>query len=147
MKSRRRISELDINVACRLLDAWSNKLSWERFLSQLSVELGYQYTRQAMRRHTRVTASYERAKNRLKESTERARTDAGRSKRSTLGNGDSALAVAYDKIEVLKNTIDRLEHENRDLLVRFVTWQYNAALRGLSEAELDRSIPRHSGRK
>lgn len=42
----KRLSDQDIEKAVRLLDAWTGKLTWERYLAVLATELGQTTPRQ-----------------------------------------------------------------------------------------------------
>ncbi|MFC4350903.1 hypothetical protein ACFOW6_05040 [Fodinicurvata halophila] len=142
MQQRRRITDADVETAVRLLDAWSNKLTWDRFLAVFETEVGYRYTKMAMHKYPRVTDAFERAKHRIREQTELALRNAGSNRKGPIPHGDVALARAYEKVEEQKQRIARLEQENRDLLEQFLRWQYNANAAGVSRERLDQPLPR-----
>ena len=53
----------------------------------------------------------------------------------------SSLAVAARRISRLAAENHELELQNKRLLERFRTWQYNASVRNMTEADLDRPLP------
>jgi hypothetical protein len=128
----RRLNDADIEKAVRLLDAWSDKLTWDRFLAVLATEVGHLYTKPGLRKHGRLVNAWEMAQARLRDSTKRS---------GARGNGDAAIAHACNRIASLEAENARIEQENRDLLERFVRWSYNATIHGLAPEQLDREIP------
>jgi hypothetical protein len=127
----KRLTDVDIEKAVRLLDGWTGKLTWERYLVVLQTEIGHLYTKPGIRKHARIVNAWEMAHKRL---TESMRSVGVRS------NGDAAIAHARQKILSLKAENERLKQENRDLLERYLRWSYNAASRGLSPDDLDREV-------
>lgn len=132
MSSAPRLTDERIDRAVRLLDAWTGKLTWDRYLAVLETEIGHRYSKVAMHKQPRIIAAWESANLRLKDAA------------SSVGArtyGDAAIAELHRKIEELKVANKRLEQENRDLLERFRMWAFNAAQRGCTEAELNRPLP------
>ncbi len=129
----RRLSDADIDKAVRLLDGWTGKLTWARFLAVLATEIGHLYTKPAMHKHARIIVAWDAARQRLAE----AKAEVG-----AESVGDAAIAEASRKIARLRAQVARLEQENRDLLERFVRWSHNAARAGLSPEQLDAELPR-----
>ncbi|WP_372398676.1 hypothetical protein ABMY26_18660 [Azospirillum sp. HJ39] len=127
-----RLTEADIEKAVRLLDGWTGKLTWARYLAVLATEVGHLYTKPAMHKQARIIGAWEAAQKRLAESREAVGADS---------LGDAAIAEANRKIARLRAEIARLEQENRDLLERFVRWSHNAARSGLSPERLDAELP------
>lgn len=126
-----RLTDADIEKAVRLLDGWSGKLTWNRYLAVLETEVGHLYTKPGMRKHARIVNAWDMAQKRLSEG---ARSVGARS------NGDAAIAHARQTIASLRAENERLKQENRDLLERFLYWSYNAAAHGLGPEILDRDI-------
>lgn len=123
----KRLTEADINTSLRLLDGWSGKLTWEKYLSVLAVELGHKYTKAAMLRHPRIKSAWNKAKDRLQS--------------SEGGHGTIGMKQATDRIRVLQNRVERLEQENNKLLEQFLRWAKNASEKGLNIDDLDRPLP------
>lgn len=123
-----KLTDKGIDSAVKLLDGWSGKLTWERYLAVLEVEIGHKYTKAAMLRHPRIADAWRQAKNRS-------------SSVSEGGYGNVALSQAKARIKRLEQQLDRLERENNQLLEQFLRWSYNAASRGLTIEVLDRPLP------
>ena len=127
----KRLTDSDIEKAVRLLDGWTDKLTWDRYIAVLETEIGHRYTKPGLRKHVRILNAWEMTRKRLAEGT---RAVGARS------NGDAAIAHARQTIMSLRAENDRIKQENRDLLERFIRWSYNAASRGLKPEDLDREI-------
>lgn len=127
----RHLTDADIETAVRLLDGWSGKLTWDRYLAILGTQIGHRYTKPGLRKHPRILNAWEMAAKRLKEGAKSA---------GARSNGDAAIAYANRRIETLRAENMRLTQENRDLLERFLRWSYNAAAHGLTPERLDRDI-------
>jgi hypothetical protein len=126
-----RLTDADIEKAVRLLDGWSGKLTWDRYLAVLKTEIGHLYTKPGMRKHARIVNAWDMAQQRLSK---------GALAVGARNYGDAAIAHAHHTIASLKAENQRLKQENRDLLERFLRWSYNAASRGLTEQTLDRDV-------
>lgn len=127
-----RLTDERIDKAVRLLDAWTGKLTWDRYLAVLETEIGHRYSKVAMHKQPRIIAAWEFAHRRLQEAVNSV---------GARGHGDAAIAELHRKIKELKSTNERLEQENRDLLERFRMWAFNAAQKGCAEADLNRPLP------
>ncbi|TGS85093.1 MAG: hypothetical protein E5V64_29245 [Mesorhizobium sp.] len=128
----KRLSDQDIEKAVRLLDAWTGKLTWERYLAVLATELGQTYTKAGLRKQPRILNAWEMTRKRLDDSVEAA---------GARSNGDAAIVHARETITRLRNENERLRQENQDLLERFLRWSYNAVTeRGMTPEQLDREI-------
>jgi predicted RNase H-like nuclease (RuvC/YqgF family) len=123
-----KLSDTGIDAAVKLLDGWAGKLTWERYLTVLELEIGHKYTKAAMLRHPRIADAWRHAKDRS-------------SNVSEGGYGNVALSQAKARIKRLESRVERLERENNQLLEQFLRWSYNAASRGLTPEILDRPLP------
>ncbi|WP_287786722.1 hypothetical protein [Acidiphilium sp.] len=127
----KRLSASDIEKAVRLLDGWTGKLTWERYLAVLSTEIGHLYTKPGLRKHARILNAWEMAQKRLYE---------GAKEVGARASGDAAIAHAHHTIAALRAENARLAQENHDLLERFLRWSHNAAINGLTPERLDQEI-------
>ncbi len=137
----RRLTDTDIALAVRLLDGWTGKLTWERYIALLTTELnGARYTKPGLRKQPRILNAWEMARKRLEGSLKTA---------GEPSNGDAAVAHLRQMVQRLRNENERLEQENHDLLERFQRWSHNAAMdKGMTPEQLDRDIvlpPRNDG--
>jgi hypothetical protein len=126
-----RLSASDIERAVRLLDGWTGKLTWDRYLAVLQIEIGHLYTKPGMRKHARVLNAWDMAQRRLAEGSREVGPRKG---------GDAAIAASHRRVATLRAENARLEQENRDLLERFLRWSYNAIAAGLTPERLDASL-------
>ncbi|MBU8546152.1 MULTISPECIES: hypothetical protein [Roseomonadaceae] len=129
----RRLTDGDIALAVRLLDGWTGKLTWERYLALLATELGGTlYTKAGLRKQPRILNAWQMARRRLEGSLESA---------GVPSNGDAAIAQLREMLRRLRNENARLEQENQDLLERFQRWAHNAAIdKGMTLDQLNRPI-------
>ena len=133
MATAPRLTKERIDIALKLLDSWTGKLTWLRFLAMLEVDLGHKYTKAALLRHSRFKDSWD--KRRWSENPER-------NEKNNFGN--YGLQIALEKIAKLEKTIERLENDNNLFNEKFVVWATNAANKGITIEELNRPIPTHS---
>lgn len=133
MATAPRLTKERIDIALKLLDGWTGKLTWPRFLAMLELDLGHKYTKAALLRHSRFKDSWD--KRRWSENPER-------DEKNNFGN--YGLQVALEKISKLEKTIERLENDNNLFNEKFVVWATNAANKGISMEELNRPIATNS---
>lgn len=125
----RHLRSSDVEKVVGLLDGWSEKLTWDSLCQACEASLGYAPTRQTLSAKDEVRLAFRAAKERLKNAAE------------TAPSMPPSLLAASQRIERLKAENTRLRMENDTLLEKFVRWQYNAAARGLSEADLENPLP------
>lgn len=126
-----RLSERDIETAVQILDSWTGKLTWERYIDELALSLRHKYTKPGLRKQARILTAWEMTKQRLRDAQEAAGMRPGET---------PDMTHARRRIEQLKAQIARLERENQDLLERFRRWSHNAVIRGVSEQQLDQDV-------
>lgn len=113
-----------------LLDGWKGTLTWDA-LSEASLRaIGMNPTRQTLSRIVRIQDAFAAAKARIR-----------------VGDGEvrkvpHSIKLAADRIARLENENARLSRENAALLEQFVVWQYNAYVKGMTQAELNRPLPK-----
>ena len=125
-----KLNDTGIEKAVRLLDGWAGKLTWDRYLAMLEVEIGHKYTKAAMLRRPRIKSAWDHAK-------EHAKDDNGVSVSRRAVETDKAL----ERVKLLEARVERLTRENNALLEQFVRWSHNAVRRGLTLDDLDRPLP------
>lgn len=125
-----KLNDSGIDKAVRLLDGWAGKLTWDRYLAMLEVEIGHKYTKAAMLRHPRIKAAWDHAK-------ELARDDAG----ANVFRSAIETEKALERVKLLESRVERLTRENNALLEQFVRWGHNAVRGGLTLDDLERSLP------
>ncbi|KPY39900.1 hypothetical protein [Pseudomonas syringae] len=125
-----KLNDSGIDKAVQLLDGWAGKLTWDRYLAMLEVEIGHKYTKAAMLRHPRIKAAWDHAK-------ELARDDVG----ANVSRSAIETEKALERVKLLEGRVERLTRENNALLEQFVRWGHNAVRGGLTLDDLDRSLP------
>lgn len=125
-----KLNDSGIDKAVRLLDGWAGKLTWDRYLAMLEVEIGHKYTKAAMLRHPRIKSAWDHAK-------EHAKDGNGVSVSRSAVETDKAL----ERVKLLQARVERLTRENNALLEQFVRWSHNAVRAGLTLDDLERSLP------
>lgn len=119
----------DIELLVGLIDGWNGKLTWDALCDEGESLIGRRPTRQTLNAHPRIKSAFSDKKTQQK-------TGFKPTKRP------ESLAIAEQRIHRLESENQRLRAENTRLLERFVRWQYNAQKRGLSQADLDSSLPK-----
>ncbi|MBX8548823.1 hypothetical protein K5D68_04305 [Pseudomonas cichorii] len=134
--AKRRARNLDDQAIERIvgvLDGWSGKLYWDLLIEAIEKRLGVRYTRQALDKHARIKSAYQATKTRLS----KVPGSEPLQKLSTVEVG--ALTERLKRLEA-ENA--RLKVENESLLEQFVTWAYNAYLKGMTKEYLSTPLPR-----
>ena len=122
----------DVTAVVSLLDGWSGKLSWSALCKACGPLIGNTPSRQTLAKFSRIAAAY------------KVRKNAGAQQSllsSSGGQGGEYRAVASQRLARLVRENERLKTELNALLEQFSIWQYNAYARGLSDQDLNRSLP------
>ncbi|GGP26761.1 hypothetical protein [Silvimonas amylolytica] len=133
--SKRRAKNLNdeiINLVTGLLDGWSGKITWDLLIDAIEVRLRTRYTRQALHAHARIKLAYQTTKDRLADSPKVA---------EPLKLSEAEVVAQTERLKRLEAENRRLQLENERLLEQFVTWVYNAHLKGLTKEFLGRPLP------
>lgn len=130
------LSDDDILWIVRMLDGWSEKLTWSELVDAVEKRTKIHYCRQALSRHARIQSAFEVRKKALK--NERPKHT------SKLPEELTSLEVAklVERLARASAENDRLRFENDQLLEQFVVWAYNAHTKNLSKELLNRPLPR-----
>lgn len=127
------LDETAIEIIVGILDGWSGKLTWDLLIESVEKRTRALYTRQALDRHARIKMAYQLTKERL--------SGTPRSERMRKLSAVEVQAM-LERYQRLQAENDRLKLENERLLEQFVTWAYNAHLRGLSSEYLSTPLMR-----
>lgn len=126
------LDDTAIEIIVGILDGWSGKLTWDLLIEAVEKRTRALYTRQALDRHARIKMAYQLTKERLSGMP-----------RSERGHKLSAFEVQamLERYRRLQAENERLKVENGRLLEQFVTWAYNAHLKGLTKDYLNSQLP------
>ncbi|CAI8724560.1 transposase [Pseudomonas donghuensis] len=128
----RNIDDYVIIQIVELLDGWNAKLSWDLLVDQIEKRVGTRYTRQALDKHARIKIAYQTTKRRLSKPS-------GSEYRQKFYSQE--LGATLERLERLSAENSRIKMENERLLEQFVTWAYNAHLKGLTKEYLNTPLP------
>lgn len=121
-----------IELIVGMLDGWSGKLAWDLFIDVIEKRLRVRYTRQALDKRARIKTAYQDAKKRLSGAPR-----SGRHQKLTAVE----VGVITQRVYRLEAENSRLKVEGDRLLEQFVTWAYNAHLKGLTKEYLNTPLP------
>jgi hypothetical protein len=130
--SKAKLSPDDIDLIVSLLTGWRGKLTWELLVDKVTAVLGRSYTRQALNAHDGIKRAFNLAKERARE---------GKRAGPVPKDISPELATALERVETLRAEVDLLKQERNGFLETFATWLYNARNRGLSERDLNQTLP------
>lgn len=122
------LNSRDIEILVNLIDAWEGKLGWEALCDAVAPLIGGRPTRQTLSAHSQVKTAFAHKKQQQKSGFVAAKRPA-------------SLSIAEQRIRRLESENDRLKAENGRLLERFLKWQYNAYIHGVSQDKLDAPLP------
>lgn len=128
----RNIDDLAIIQIVELLDGWTAKLSWDLLVDEIEVRMGIRYTRQTLDKHARIKISYQATKKRVSNKS-------GQGFRQKYCSQE--LGPTLERLERLGTENSRIKMENERLLEQFLTWAYNAHLKGLTQDYLNTPLP------
>jgi hypothetical protein len=128
VKRSRNLRDEDVQAIVSMLDGWSGPLTWNLLIDAVYMRLHCKYTRQTLHKHQRVKIAFEVRKNNLQAGEPPVR-------------GSAQLQKALERIARLEAENERLITENDRLLEQFARWAFNAYVRGIGEAELNRPLP------
>lgn len=122
-----------IGLIVGVLDGWSGKLTWDLLIEAIQKRLRVRYTRQALDKRARVKLAYQVTKARIS----KINTSERRQKLSV-----AELEALIQRTNRLEAENVRLRMENERLLEQYVTWAYNAYLKGLTKEYLNTPLVR-----
>ena len=128
------LSDKEIERVVGLLDGWQDKLTWQLLSGACKRAIGRVPARQSLARSIRISEAFKLAK---------SRANRGASEQKA----PPSMRIAIERIARLTKENERLSRENSLLLEQFVVWQYNAHVRGLSDRDLNKPLPKVDLRK
>ena len=112
----------------KLIEEWAGpKLTWPLLVEACKEKLGISRARQSLMKLPAVDIAMKDRKAALKAPTEKP-------------GWVKDIHQANERIEKLTEANQQLKAVNQQLLARFLTWQANADMHGVSQADLDRPL-------
>lgn len=125
---RQHLTEKDEARIIKLIEEWSEpKLTWPLLVEACKAELDIHRVRQSLMALPAVNMAMKDRKAALKAPTEKA-------------GWIKDIQQANERIEKLTEANQQLKAVNQQLLERFLIWQANADMHGISQAMLDRPL-------
>jgi len=122
------LRDKDVKRITKLIDNWSEpKLTWPLLVDECREKLGISRTRQALSNIPAIDMAMKDRKAALK---------APRDKPEWLND----VYEANERIQKLTETNQKLKAINQQLIERFLTWQANADMHGLTQSMLDQPV-------
>lgn len=130
MPKNRVFRQTEIDAIVHLIRAWPNdKISWNDVCKKAQLILGFIPSRQGMNQREPILEAFQARKRHLRVTPDEAPPM------------PSSLAMAAKRIGILNAEIAELKAANIRLKDRMQMWQYNAYLKGVTEAILDKPMP------
>ena len=123
------LSSEDVRKIVELINAWTERLTWDRLIDKLFRSLYQKYTRQALAKHDVISRAFA-----AKQKALRVPGPAGKV------FADPVKKVEAEKLERLKNEIKSLEQIIASYEEKFVIWATNAKLHGMTDKELNKPL-------
>lgn len=118
------------NRIIRLIESFSESISWNSVIEKIKKETGEHYTEQGLRKHKAIAEAFRIKKVKLAK------------QRELSGNKQYRIATANKLLELeAENAI--LKEQNERLKEKFVIWAHNAASRNVTEEQLNEPIEVH----
>lgn len=122
------LTPLELSTIEDALYSWKGGITWAGVCAKAEGLIGKSVTRQTLSGNSVIKRAYDQAKSK-KNNLDR------------ISPSPSSLKIAADRISRLESEIAALKYENSKLIEKFLRWQYNAHIKGLTEAHLNRPLP------
>lgn len=122
------LTPFELSAIEEALYSWDGVITWSSVCTKVETLIGKSVTRQTLSGNSAIKRAYDQAKSRGTNST-------------PIAPSPSSLRNAADRISRLESEITALKSENSRLIEKFLRWQYNAHIKGLTEAHLDKPLP------
>lgn len=124
------LDKQDIQAVINIIHGWPDgKMTWDAICTASEPLIGKKPTRQSLNSHGAIATAYRLAKKRQKEGVQ-------------AKPRPSSLSVAAARISNLEKELEATKEENRLYKQQFIIWQYNAYKHGLTERQLNETLPK-----
>ena len=118
----------------KIIEEWSEpKLTWPLLVEACKIKLGISRARQSLMKLPAIDMAFKDRKAALKAPTEKA-------------GWIKDINEANERIEKLTEASQKLKAVNQKLLERFIIWQANADMHGVSQTKLDQPLTQYRKR-
>jgi hypothetical protein len=123
------LTPLELSAIEDTLYSWEGAITWAGVCAKTEAIIGKSVTRQTLSGNSLIKRAYDQVKARSNNPTK-------------VTPSPSSLKNAADRITRLEAELAVLKSENSKLIERFLLWQYNAHIKGLTEAHLNKPLPK-----
>lgn len=123
------ITEENLEDIIMLINTWEGKLTWDLLCSEVSQLLNIKsIERQSLANYSDIQKAFSTRKQRIKENFK--------------ANPQPNVTIDYLQKQVnnLKAQVQRLEEINEQYKQKFIVWQYNAYMHGMTEDKLNKPL-------
>ena len=123
------ITEENLEDIIMLINTWEGKLTWDLLCSEVSQLLNIKsIERQSLANYSDIQKAFSTRKQRIKENSK--------------ANPQPNVTIDYLQKQVnnLKAQVQRLEEINDQYKQKFIVWQYNAYMHGMTEDKLNKPL-------
>jgi len=114
---------------CQIIQTWHGPLTWNALIAHIERSLHTTYSRQALSGHVKIQQAF---------STKKKLVSINSPTRSATSDISHLL---HQKLQSLKSENESLRSQINSLLEIHSVWIYNAALKGLSEDDMNHPLP------
>ena len=123
------ITEENLEDIIMLINTWEGKLTWDLLCTEVSQLLNIKsIERQSLANYSDIQKAFSTRKQRIKENSK--------------ANPQPNVTIDYLQKQVnnLKAQVQRLEEINEQYKQKFIVWQYNAYMHGMTEDKLNKPL-------
>lgn len=123
------VTEENLEDILMLINTWEGKLTWDLLCSEVSQLLNIKsIERQSLANYSDIQKAFSTRKQRIKENSK--------------ANPQPNVTIDYLQKQVnnLKAQVQRLEEINEQYKQKFIVWQYNAYMHGMTEDKLNKPL-------
>ena len=123
------LTEENLEDIILLINTWEGKLTWDLLCSEVSQLLNIKsIERQSLANYSDIQKAFSTRKQRIKENSK--------------ANPQPNVTIDYLQKQVnnLKAQVQRLEEINEQYKQKFIVWQYNAYMHGMTEDKLNKPL-------
>ena len=123
------ITEENLEDIIMLINTWEGKLTWDLLCSEVSQLLNIKsIERQSLANYSDIQKAFSTRKQRIKENSK------------AKHQPNVTIDYLQKQVNNLKAQVQRLEEINEQYKQKFIVWQYNAYMHGMTEDKLNKPL-------